>query len=1051
MIFGSINSNNYTMKTKFNGILTLLLALVVQVSFAQEKTVSGTVTDSSGSLPGVSVIIKGTTTGTETDFDGKYSIKAKAGDVLSFSYLGYTTIEKTVGSSNTINVTMVEDANVLDEVVVTALGRSKSKEKLGYAISEVKGEDLEKGNSDGNLVNALAGKITGVTITNSSGDVGSSSRIVIRGNSSILGDNQALFVVDGVPIDNRTIGTGGGNFGTNRAGDLDMSNVESITVLKGGAATVLYGERASGGVVLITSKKGKNNGRLNVELRTSMSVGKPNKFTKLSHTYSRGRFGSFSPVTHWNWGPAYSTNPTFPAGSNVDLTGTGTRVDVSGQAVPFFRNNYENFFKNSYSNTQNVSISQGSDKGNFSATFSRSDSEGIVRNSDYKRYNASVNGNYQVTDKFSFSGSMQYINSERNSTGGLNGGSGWGSGLIYYHHMWDIVNRKWADNQGRKTWFSGGVADPMWVVNETPLNNKINRVFGNLGASYKINDYLNFNYKIGVDNYSDVRKRFRPVSDVNTTAREGDMEDWRINVNQINSDFIVTGDAEINEDLNVSYMVGGNINERSYDRVRVTGKTQVLPNYVNITNYVTHEVRAFQSHRRTIGVFGEVTFDYKDFLLLSATARNDWSSTLPSSNRSFFYPSVNAGFIFSKLMDNKDILSFGKIRGSWAKVGKSADPYQLYDTFDKISTNALGQPRAEVSDRQKNPNLRPEISSEFELGTELKFLSNKIGLDFTYYNKKSEGQIIPIPLANPTGYSETVTNAGVVRNKGIEALLTFKNLWKIKDVNWDLGVNFTKNTNVVEELPTGIDEIRIANGWWSSTSIRARKGMSTGTIVGSTWDRDANGNVITVNGTPQRAAVNGVIGDTNPDFMLTFNGNFEYKGFELGFLFEVKQGGDVINDARAGWIYSGKHADTEARWYPSAADPNVGVPTANSTIIYPGVDKTTGKANTTPLRLTNSYYTDVYRRVGEEMVEDASWLRLRTVSLGYSLPTDIVNKIGFSGIKLSVIGNNLWLKTDYTGHDPETSGHGAGSNAQGYDILSAPSTKGYSFNLKLNF
>lgn len=1037
-------------RTNFNGIITLIFALIMQISFAQDRVISGIVSDESGPLPGVAIIKKGTSQGTETDFNGKYTIKAKNGEVLVFSYISMKTVEKTVGASNQVNVTLEND-NLLKEVVITALGRSKSKEKLGYAVSELKADELEKGNSDGNIVNALSGKVAGVTITNSSGDVGSSSRIVIRGNSSILGNNQALFVVDGVPIDNSTLSTARGDYGTNRAGDIDMTNVESITVLKGGAATVLYGERASAGVVIITTKKGKNNGRLNIEIKTSMSVNKPNKFTKLSEKYSRGRFGSFSPVTHWNWGPAYSTDPVFPVGTLIDQNGTGTKIDVSGKAIPQFKNNYENFFKNSYSNTQSISVSSGSDKGNFSATFSRSDSEGVVINSDYLRYNASINGSYQINEKFSFSGSMQYINSERNSVGGLNGGNGWGSGLIYYHHMWDIVNRNWTDSQGRKTWFSGSVADPMWVVNETPINNKINRVFGNLGATYKLNNYLNFSYKIGVDSYTDIRKRYRPLTDVNTTAREGDMSDWRATVNQINSDLIVTGDKEVNDDLNISYMFGGNINERSYDRISVLGKEQVLPRFVNITNYVNHEVSAYQSHRRTLGVFGEITFDYKNYLLLSATARNDWSSTLPPSNRSFFYPSVNAGFIFSKLMGNKHILSFGKIRGSWAKVGKSAPLYSLYDTFDKLSINALDQPRAEVSDSQKNPNLKPEISSEFEIGTELKFLTNKIGLDFTYYNKKTDGQIINIPLTNTTGYSSTVTNAGIVRNKGIEALLTFKNLWKIKDVNWGLGVNFTKNTNIVEELPTGIEEITIATGWWSNTSIRARKGMSTGTIIGSAWDRDLNGNVKTVNGVPQIAAANGVLGDTNPDFMLTFNGNFEYKRFELGFLFEVKQGGDVINDARAGWIYSGKHSDTEARWYPSAADPTIGVPSANSTIIYPGIDSVTGQPNTTPLKLTNSYYTDTYRRVGEEMVEDASWLRLRTVSLGYSLPTDIVNNAGFSAVKLSVIGNNLWLKTDYTGHDPETSGFGAGSNAQGYDILSAPSTKGFSLNLKLNF
>lgn len=683
---------------------------------------------------------------------------------------------------------------------------------------------------------------------------------------------------------------------------------------------------------------------------------------------------------------------------------------------------------------------------------SRSDSEGIVRNSDYLRYNATVNGAYQVTEKFNFNGSMQYINSERNSVGGLNGGDGWGSGLIYYHHMWDLVNRNWADEQGQKTWFSGAVADPMWVVNETPLNNKINRVLGNIGATYEVKDWLNFSYKIGVDNYTDIRKRYRPTSDVNTTARVGDMLDWRATVNQIESNFYITGDFDVNKDLDVSYLVGGNINERSYDKIETIGKEQVIPRFVNITNYVTHEVTAYQSHRRTAGVFGELTLDYKNFLILSATARNDWSSTLPPENRSFFYPSINAGLIFSNLIANNDFLTFGKIRGSWAKVGRSAPLYRLYDTFDKLSINAPNnQPRAEVSDVQKNIDLRPEISSEFEIGTELKFHSNKIGLDFTYYNKKTDGQIIDIPLTNTTGFSSTVLNAGIVRNKGIEALLTFNNLVTFDDFNWDLGVNFTKNSNVVEELPEEIDEITIATGWWSNTSIRARRGESTGTIYGTVWDRDDNGNIYTVNGTPQRASENDVIGDTQPDFLLNFNGNFDYKGVELGFLFEVKQGGDVINDARAGWIYSGKHIDTEARWYPSEDDPDVGVPTANSTIIFPGVDRDSGQPNTTPLKLTNSYYIHTYRRVGEEMVEDASWLRLRTVSLGYSIPSETSNAIGFEGIKVSLIGNNLWLKTDYTGHDPETSGFGADSNAQGYDILSAPATKGYSLNVKLNF
>mgnify|MGYP000595581142 CR=1 FL=1 len=1036
------------MKPKFTMIL-MLMALGVQLVFAQQKTVSGTVSDENGlPLPGATVIRAGTSSGTSTDFDGKYQLRANSGDVLEISYVGYTTQSITVGSANTYNVSLTLD-NTLDEVVVTALGRSKEKEKLGYAFSELKAEELEK-STDPNIVNALAGKVTGVSITNSSGDVGASSNIVIRGTSSISGNNQALFVVDGVPIDNQTLSTGRGSYGTNRAGDIDMSNVESISVLKGGAATVLYGERAANGVVLITTKRGKDTGKLNVELKTGYTIGEPNKFHPIIHNYSRGRFGDFSAVTHWNWGPAYSTNPTFQNGTNIDQNGTGTRTDVSGQAVPLFKNNYKNFFVNSHAITHNISVNGANEKGRFNVAFSKNKSDGVVRNSEYARHNFSVNGDYDVNEKLNFGASVQYIDSDRKSTPGLNGGAGWGSGLIYYHHMWDLVNRNWKDASGRKTWFSGAVVDPMWSVNETNENNKVNRMLGNVNATYKFTDLFNVSYRIGVDNYSDVRKRMRPVSDISTTGRLGDMYDWRAIVTQINSDLLISGAYDLNDDIELSYLVGGNINERKYDRIQVTGKEQVLPRYTNITNYVNFETTAYKSNQRTMGVFGELTLDYKGYLLLTGTARNDWSSTLPADNRSFFYPSISTGFIFSKLMENNNVLNFGKIRASWAKVGKSAPLYSLYDTYDKISTNALGQPRAEVSDLQKNPNLKPEISSEYEIGTELKFFDSKVNLDVTYYNKKTVDQHVRIPLTNTSGYNQVITNAGTVRNKGIEALLTLRNLATFKDFNWDLGFNFTKNDNVVEELPDGIEQITLASGWWSNTSLVARKGMSTGTIVGTAYKRDDKGNILTNNGKPIRDEENQVIGNTIPDYILGVTSNLNYKGFGLSFLFEHRKGGDVINDAKAGFVYSGIHKVTENRWYPSANDANVGRPSANATTIIKGIDEASGKSNTTPINLTNDYWANDYRRVGENFVEDASWLRLRNVTLSYIIPKKYTEKIGFSNIKLSLTGTNLWLKTDYSGHDPETSGFGAG-NFQGYDILSAPSTKSYSFNVKLNF
>ena len=390
------------MRTKLKGILTLFLALIVQITFAQQKTVSGTVSDKTGSLPGVSILIKGQTTGTETDFDGKYSIKVKTGDILVFSYLGYKTVEKTVGASNTIDVVMVEDANVLDEIVVTALGLSRDEKTLGYSAQKVKADKIA-GTGQSNLVNAINGKVAGVNIVSSSGAPGASSNITIRGSSSISGNNQPLFVVDGLPISNNTDnGSSSGTLdgtdfrdygktvGVNRAADIDPNDIESITVLKGGAATALYGNRAVNGAIIITTKKGRSGNGLNVTLSSRLSFETVNKLPSFTHQYARGRNGAYSNVTHWSWGPAYADNPVFPAGTNVDLAGTGTATDVSGQAIPLYRDNYKNFWNDGTTKQISASVSGGDDKGNFYASIGRNDQEGVIPNSLYERVNATV-------------------------------------------------------------------------------------------------------------------------------------------------------------------------------------------------------------------------------------------------------------------------------------------------------------------------------------------------------------------------------------------------------------------------------------------------------------------------------------------------------------------------------------------------------------------------------------------------------------------------------------------------------------------------------------
>ena len=1040
------------MKTKFSGILTLLLAFVVQISFAQEKTISGTISDQSGMpLPGVNIIVKGTTNGTQSDFDGNYTINANVGSILSYTYVGLKTVELTVGASNTMNVTMEEDASVLDEVVVTALGISKDKKKVGYAIESVGSETLEK-SSETNILNALNGRVSGVNITSAGGDVGASSNIIIRGSSSVTGNNQALFVVDGVPIDNTTTFSAGGNVaGANRGSDIDYNNVASISVLKGGAATVLYGERGANGVILITTKTGEQNGRLNVDISSSYTTSEPNRYPEFQDKYARGRNGAYSNVTHWSWGPSYESNPVFPTGTNADINGDGTQTDVGGLPIPQYFDNWKNFFETGSSLTNNISLSGGNEKGRFFTSATKTDEEGIVPNSENKRFSVLLNGSYKLNDKLSVGGSANFIQTKRKVAASSFSG-GWGAGLGYFHHMWDIQNWQWKDPNGNKTWFSGSVPDPLWVVNEENEDGLVNRVVGNVNVSYAFSDWFKVSYKLGLDNYNDTRKLFRPISSVNTSGSNpngpggaGDAYVNNITSTILNSDFLISGDGDVTDKIGIGYLVGNNVYDSKYERLTTTGTAQILPGFTNITNYTTVTASSYIGNQRIFGLFGELTIDYDDTFFLGLTARNDWSSTLPKSNNSYFYPSANLGVIFSKFIDNADWLSFGKFRASLAQTGRGASPYQIDDVYVRDGDNINGQPRFTTSNTARNPNLEPEISTEYEFGLEMKMFQNKVGFDFTYYNKDSDRQITSVPVPSPTGYSATVINSGLINNKGIEVLLSINDLIDLGEFKWGFNFNFTKNDNIVKELTEGFgDEIRISGGWWSSTNKVAKVGYSTGTLTGVGYDRDANGNIyVDDNGNPLLAADNIIIGDLNPDWIANINGNFNYKGFGLDFLLEFKKGGDIVNDSEGWWVYSGLAKSTENRYYP-------GDPLSTASTVIPGIVKSTGLPNNIAIPLDNNYYQSLISFNDEALVEDASWIRLRNVALTYDVPSKYLEKIGFHSLQVGVLGKNLWLDTKYGGKDPEVNSRGAG-NGSGFDINGAPATKSYSFNVKIGF
>ncbi|MTI30793.1 SusC/RagA family TonB-linked outer membrane protein, partial [Xanthovirga aplysinae] len=1032
-----------------------------QQAMAQSSTVSGTVSsaDDGQPLPGASVIIKGTTQGVITDFDGKYSldISGQSSAVLVVSFVGMETQEIAVGAQSIIDAVLESDSKQLEEVVVTAMGVSREKASLGYAMTSVGSEVLEQ-SSTTNFIDALNGKVAGIQITNSGGQAGSGTNMLIRGYSSINFNNQPLIVVDGIPIDNdaTSSNSSGSSQSTgfapaNRGIDINPDDIATMSVLKGGAATALYGSRAANGALVITTKSGsKEKKGLSTTYSFSHSVEEANKFPEQTDKFARGREGSYANFTHWSWGPAYDSNPVFPDGTIINLTGEGD-IDASGQPIPFYANNLENAFVKGSTTNHNVGISGGNENGAFYASFSNLDQKGIIENSTYQRTSALINASRNVTKNFSVSGKANYV---KTNTHRVNM-SDFTYGVGYLHHMWDIRNFNYKSPSGEPTWFSTTNNFPMWVINEQGEDGMVDRLIGGLDLKYEVAPWLNLQYRVGLDTYTDQRNQVRPIGSKDANDGLGDITEIRLVNRSFNHDFIVNGAYNLNEDFELSYLVGSNIYTNLYNRLYVRGDGIVLPGYEDVTNTENQVVTRSLSEKMTIGVYGDVTLGYKHFLYLGLTGRNDWSSTLPLDNNSYFYPSANLGFVFSELIQN-DALNFGKFRLSYSQVANDAPFASLYNVYVQAANPSVHEQLMYFIDNNlNNPNLRPERSSEIELGLELALVRNKINLDLAYYDKESRDQMIWVPVSEVTGYEYALQNVGLISNKGIEAMLNFDNLVKVGDLNWDLTFNFTKNVGLVEKVSDELESVYLSSASTLSdpyVALRATEGEAYGAIYGYAYSRTEDGELIIdeATGYPEIDSEESILGNINPDWTLGINLGLEYKGLKLGALIERKQGGDVMNTFEAMMVYSGLSKQTEQRYY-SADDPY-----ANATVVFDGVnyDEETGTytKNTTMAKLTNvGYYQQNFRLASENFVEDASWWRLRSVSLAYDLPSKLMNRIPFvQGLQVGFVGRNLWLLTKYSGFDPESNSNGPG-NYQGIQSRVVPNTRSYEVNLKVKF
>jgi TonB-linked SusC/RagA family outer membrane protein len=1089
------------MKTKFSGILTLLLAFVVQFTFAQ-KTIQGNVSDATGPLPGVNIIVKGTSTGTQTDFDGNYSITANEGDVLVYSFVGYVTQEQAVGSANTMNVSLSEDVSVLEEVVVTAQGIRREKKALGYAVSEVGTEDIEQ-RTEGDVARVLSGKASGVQITSQSGTSGSATNVVIRGYNSINGSNQALFVVDGVPFSSDTNAQGNflnGNVGSSRFLDLDPNNIESVNVLKGLAAATLYGSEGRNGVIVITTKSGSagSAGPKKTEITVSQSyfVNEMASIPDYQNLYGGGFDQSFG----WffsNWGPAFAAGGVDgylndPAGTidangtvlhpyassaflNPDGPSTGTSVlaqQFAGQRYDWKAyNGMKDFFRSGAVSNTSINIRGASNDGNISynVNYGHLDETGFTPGNKIVRNTLSVGGRAKLSNKFVINASINFsrnhVVSPPVAASRGNGTLGWSTfgNVFFTPRNVDLMNLPFEiPETGGSIYYRNGndIINPRWSVKNAQNGQLTSRVFGTASLTYEFNDNLNLTYRAGIDFYNERNNAHSNKNGVNfNNAIFGFLNTWDNN-SSIWSHYIAFGgnyDLTSDQKLGVTFTAGATSGLTKYDRQGVASSGQIVFGVLRHFNFANQTPIQFTSEQNIIGVFGEASFDWDNYAFLTLSARNDWVSNLPTENNNKFYPSINASFLPTAAFDglkSDSGLNYLKVR---AGIGQSAGFPGGYPTVNTVGQStqvngglvggSTGIVTNSVSDFQANPDLKPELISEFEVGFDARAWNNRINVSLSYFDRTTKDLIVFKPLAPSTGSTQTQDNIGKVEGDGWEVDLGVDIFQSDNNgFNWNSRVNFTKSEQIVTEQED--DQIIFAGSTAAFLGGNAAiKGEQLGIIVGRAIARDADGNFLVDNSgnyvtadnivLPDGRSITPIIGNPNPDYVMNFINSLSFKNFNLGFQISHTKGGDVSSATIATLLGRG-----------------LIVTDRKNTFILPGVSQATGQTNEMQINNSQFYFSNVLFGPKELQIYDGSVIRLQEVSLGYSFPEKFLDKTPFGSITITASGFNLWYDAyntpDRANFDPNVAGVGVG-NGRGFDYLNGPSSKRYGLSIKASF
>ncbi|HOZ74803.1 MAG TPA: SusC/RagA family TonB-linked outer membrane protein [Flavobacterium sp.] len=1062
------------MRSKFKWIFALLLALTMQFSFAQEKTVSGVVSDETGPLPGANIVVKGTKKGVQTDVDGKYAIQAKAGDVLVFSFIGLADASATVGASSTINMVMKSGAQELGEVVVTSQGIKKEKKALGYAVNTIKAEDFaSKPSTD--VARALTGKAPGVNIQQTSGLSGSGTNIIIRGYSSITGSNQPLFVVDGVPFNTDTNSDGnfleGSTNASSRFLDLDPNNIESISILKGLSATTLYGSAGRNGVILVTTKTGNTkdlNKKMEVTFAQSMYMTEIASLPDYQNRYGNG-FDNTYQEAFSNWGPAFGTVGTqgidsegmvehpyaqygatvFPEYFNPD----GTPKKVAYR--PY--NNVRPFFSTGTVNTSSLSIGGRSDNTSYNLNVGHTNDKGFIENNSYKRLNLSAGGQTKLTNGFTVSSSVSYVKTDKTAPPTA---AGFGSNalapsvfsnILYTPRNLDLFGLPYENPLNHASVnYRSDIANPRWTLKNVGDDESVRRFFGNFTANYEINSWSNISYRLALDNYTQTKKYHVNRGNGQPFYDEGYLR-TTVNENLVfDHTFSYNFDTKLdkNQNWNLDGTLGFNPRQESYKYNYLESTVQTTYGLLEHQYFENHDGYSQQQSFNIVGLYASTTLGFKKYLYLNLQGRNDYFSSLQKENRSLFYPSASLSFVptdaFSFLKGNK-YFNYMKLRAGYGSSAGFPDPYKTKIGLRSRSKVFLKEDGTVIntmapSNELGNPNLKPELIKELEFGVEAKFFDNRLGIDLSLYDKRSTDLIIDRPLDPATGFDTTADNIAEVSNKGIELGVNLSLIrTKTDGLTWDASVQFTQNENYVESLGNdAIESIAIAG--FTNLGNFAIAGQPYGVIMGSAIKRDGNGNyLVGGDGNYIRNDELTVIGDPNADWRSTLSSEISYKGVTLGVQFEYQKGGDIYSTTAAALLSRGLTEDTDFD--------------RSGTVVLPGVNQN-GNVNTTQIGFTQYGFNNSGFFINEQAIYDATNLRMREVSLSYSLPKKWLEKTPFGKISLSVVGQNLWFKAfnfpKHLNFDPEVLSLGVG-NGQGFDYLTGPTAKRYGFNFNLTF